>query len=295
MEDIFAGVDKAIEAKYGDQAGDASGNGQAAPEVTDKAQDQAQAPGQESKGSSESQSQAIFDLSKAEKFILNGKETTLKELQAQIMMQQDYTRKSQEIAQDRKYRDNLEFDLAKIEKNPKLVSEFKKIYPKQYHRAADYAAHRMERQEQTQEQGTDTQSHLVKQIVEDAVGPIRSELDSYKTEAAVKQLDGIFAEMRSKFPDAKEKYALAELQALKDMEIPITQAKIEEVFKSLHEESKTLKESYHMEQLNKQKQANQKAKDAPSGGGIPGQAPKRYKNLEDLDSVQKDLIQHLSR
>lgn len=293
MEDIFAKADQAIEAKYGEQADKAPGDGQAAPELAPQAD---QAPDkQESQGSPEAQAQAILDLSKVEKFKLDGKEMTLKQLMSERMMQQDYTRKMQEAAKDREYRDNFEADLAKIERNPQLLSEFKKIYPKQYHRAADYAARGISQPGQTQERGTDTQTDLVKQIVEETVGPIRSELDSYKTEAAVKQLDAVFSEMKLKYPDAKEKYALAELQALKDMDIPINQEKIDEVFKSLHEETKKLKESYHLEQINKQKQANAKAKDVPSGGGIPGQAPPKQKLRTEADwsNLEKNLENHL--
>lgn len=296
MEDIFSEADKAIEAKYGDQSDSAPGSGQAQSEVS-TGSDQAPAS-KESKGSAESQAQALFDLSKAEKFVLNGKEMTLKDLQSQMMMQQDYTRKMQEIAKDREYRDNLEADLAKLERDPRLLVEFKKVYPKHFHRAGEYAARGVTQQAQAQsQQGTATQADLVKQIVEEHVGPIRNELDQYKTEAAVKQLDGIFSEMRGKYPDAKEKYVLSELQALKDMDVQIDRAKIEEVFKQLNDETKSLKESYHLEQLNKQKQATAKAKDIPNGGGIPGQAPKKY-NLSSekgWSELEKSFRNHLER
>ncbi len=272
--DIFAQADAAVEAKFGDQAGNAAGDGQAAPAVTDKV-DQAAPAGQESKGTAEAK--AIFDLSKAEKFMLNGKEMTLKQLESERLMQQDYTRKMQEIAKDREYRDNFEADLAKIESNPRLLSEFKRIYPKAYHRAAEFAARGIEHRGQTPEsQGTATQEQLIDQIVEKKIGPIQSELDAYKNEAAVKQLDGIFSEMKVKFPQAEEEFVLARLQALKDQNVDINKAKIVEVFKHFHDRDLASKTKYHTEQLEKQKTANAKARDVPSGGGIPGQAPKKF-------------------
>ncbi len=293
MEDVFAAADKAVEEKFGDQSSSAASDGQAAPEVKESS-DQAQGR-QESNGSTESKAQAIYDLSKAEKFMLNGKEMTLKDLESRMMLQSDYTKKMQEIAKDREYRDNFESDLAKIERNPQLLVEFKKIYPRSYHRAAEYAAKGISSQEPTQRQDTNTQDKLIEDLVESKIGPIRNELDQYKTEAAVKQLDGIFSEMKGKFPQAEEEFVLARLQALKDQEVQIDKSKIEEVFKHFHDRDQKSKESYHLEQLNKQKTANSKARDVPSGGGIPGQAPKKH-NLsteKGWDQLERDYENHL--
>ncbi len=293
MEDVFAAADKAVEEKFGDQSGSASSDGQAAPEVKEST-DQASGR-QESQGSTSPQAHALLDLSKAEKFMLNGKEMTLKDLESRMMLQSDYTKKMQEIAKDREYRDNFESDLAKIERNPQLLSEFKKIYPKSYHRAAEYAAKGVSSQEQPQRQDANTQDKLIEDLVESKIGPIRNELDQYKTEAAVKQLDGIFSEMKSKFPQAEEEFVLARLQALKDQEVQIDKSKIEEVFKHFHDRDQKSKESYHLEQLNKQKTASSKAKDVPSGGGIPGQAPKKH-NLsteKGWDQLERDYENHL--
>lgn len=294
MEDIFAAADKAVEAKFGDQSGDAAPSGQATSEVKESAD---QAPGtEESKGSSDSLNQAVLDLSKVDKFILNGKEMTLKQLESERMMQADYQRKTQEIAEVRKYSENFQADFRSVLDNPNLLGEFKKIYPVQYHQAVEHALSRMSRSQEPQ-QGTTTQDQLVKQLVEDAVGPIRTELDQYKTDAAVKQLDGIFSEMKGKFPQADEEFVLARLQMMKDQDVQINKAKVEEVFKHFHERDQKAKETYHMEQLNKQKQANAKAKDVPSGGGIPGQAPKKF-NLSSeggWSELEGALKKHLSQ
>ncbi len=293
MEDFFQEADKAVDAKFGDQSSGESSTGQSAPEVKDSAD---QAPGnQESKGSSESKAQAIFDLSKAEKFMLNGKEMTLKQFESERMMQADYTRKMQEMSKDREYRDNFEADLAKIERNPQLLSEFMKIYPKAYHQAAKYAARGVSSQEQTQKQGTDTQDKLIEDLVESKIGPIRNELDQYKTEAAVKQLDGIFSEMKTKFPQAEEEFVLSRLQALKDQDVQIDRSKIEEVFKHFHDRDQKSKDEYHLKKLTEQKTANKAARDVPSGGGIPGQAPKKHNLSTEAgwNQLEKDYENHL--
>jgi hypothetical protein len=292
MEDIFNNIEKAIDAKYSEQSEAAPDTGHAKSELAPSA-DQA-VDVKESQGAKSAEAQAIFDLSQAKEFMFKGQKMTLKDLESRMMMQSDYTKKMQEFSQDRKYRDNLETDIEALRQNPNLLSKFKEVYPKHYHKAAEYAVSNAG-QSQQQTQGTPTQDHLVKQLVNEAIGPIRSELDQYKTDAAVKQIEAVFETMKTKFPQAEEEFVLARLQMLKDQDVPINQAKIQEVFKHFHDRDQQAKEAYHMDKLNKQKQANQKAKDVPSGGGTPGQAPKKYKSLSDLDSVQKDLYNHLTR
>ena len=51
---------------------------------------------------------------------------------------EDYTRKTQEIAQERRYFANLDADLEKVRNNPSLAEEFKRIYPEQYHNFLRY-------------------------------------------------------------------------------------------------------------------------------------------------------------
>lgn len=298
MEDIFAEADKAIDAKYGDQADGAVSTDQAPDAVKPTAD---QAPGsQESKGSSESQ--AIFELSQAKEFMLNGKKMTLKDLESQMMMHSDYTKKSQELSSFKKqaeYAMHWEADLPKLLDNPSLAAEFYRAYPKNYHPIIDRIIERLEggqEEEASSASSMPTQRKLVQDLVDQYVGPIRDELDQYKTEAAIKQLDGIFSEMRGKYPGAEEEFVLARLEALKSQEVPINPDKIEEVFKHFHERDLKSKEAYHMEQIKKQQLASSKAKDVPSGGGIPGQAPKKFnlsseKGWKDLEDSFKNHLQ----
>jgi hypothetical protein len=297
MEDIFAEADKAIDAKFGDQA-EASSPSDQAPEAVPSKADQA-TESQESQGLSKSEAQALFDLSKAEKFTFKGKEMTLKDLESQMMMQSDYTKKMQEMSSFRK---NAEFamhweaDMPKLLDDPSLASEFYRAYPKAYHPLIERLVERSgQSYEQPSESSTPTQQELIEKIVEKRLGPIQSKLDEYETEAAIKQIDGIFSEMKGKFPHADEEFVLARLEALRGQGTQVNAQKIEEVFKHFHERDIKTKEAYHMEQLNKQKQANAKAKDVPSGGGIPGSAPKTHKIRSEADwsNLEKSAIEHL--
>ena len=69
----------------------------------------------------------IPDLEKLAKFRYKGKTLTLDDLQKMGMMQNDYQKKTQELAKERKYWDNLDSDLGNVRDNPKLANEFKKL------------------------------------------------------------------------------------------------------------------------------------------------------------------------
>src|SRR4051812_16401412 len=64
---------------------------------------------------------APFDLGKIDKFNWEGEEWSVKDLKNAVLRQKDYSQKTEAIAQDRKYYENLSFDLAKVRENPALA------------------------------------------------------------------------------------------------------------------------------------------------------------------------------
>jgi hypothetical protein len=79
----------------------------------------------------------ISELEKLEKIKYNGKVLSGKDLARELkegsLRLSDYTKKTQAIAEERKYYDNLAVDLQKLKANPALVDQFKSIYPQKFH------------------------------------------------------------------------------------------------------------------------------------------------------------------
>lgn len=288
---MFDGIEKSIEDKFSSDQD--KGNQPSTEAKSDSSQDSAP----ESK---QSEAQALFDLSKADKFLLDGKEYTKDQLIKERLLMSDYTRKTQELAEQRrqfeetsKYDANLKSDLRKVLQDPSLVDRFKQIYPKEYHDIVDAYLERAQAG-QPQTQGGSLDPNLIKKYVEPMVKPLQEKLDRYETEAATKQLDLKFQELSKKYPDAKDEFVLARLQTLAAQNVNITDEKIEEVFKYFDEDRKKDRESYHKEQLNKQKTANKDARDVASGGGIPGQSPKKL-SMKNPKEIEQALEAHLRR
>src|SRR5260221_13616467 len=93
--------------------------------------------------SSETES-AIAELEKIEKFKFQGKEYTPKELGTLLAREKEaqkaFTQKTQALAEERKsleserkYYDNLAYDLMKVRENPALAKEFISVYPEKFH------------------------------------------------------------------------------------------------------------------------------------------------------------------
>jgi hypothetical protein len=288
----FEGVHQAMDAKFSGQASDQpeQTTQESAPEGKDQSQE----------NTPELKAQAVLDLSKAEKFMLDGKEYTYDKLRKEMLLQADYTRKTQEIATERQYmaqqkelNEHFKADLPKVLQNPELLAEMKRHYPEEFVKMAESFLELSPRQQQQAmgQQGMSVDPQSIRKLVEPLVKPIQDKLDKYETEALTKQLDTIVTQMKTKFPSADEEYAIARLRALSDQNVPITEQKIEEVFKYFHEKDIESKETYHREKLKKQSEANKKGSDIAAGGGTPGQAPTKLK----LNEVAGALTDHLRR
>jgi GTP-dependent phosphoenolpyruvate carboxykinase len=66
----------------------------------------------------------LTDLDSVDRFRFAGREWTRDELQKSILMQNDYTRKTQEISETRKYYEHLQSDLPKVLRDPSRLLFF---------------------------------------------------------------------------------------------------------------------------------------------------------------------------
>lgn len=244
----------------------------------------------------------LTELEKLEKFKFEGQEYSPQELKKAMLRQQDYTRKTQEFSQERRFYDNLRADLRTIRANPALASEFRRIYPQKFH---DYLEDVLGNagtpsQPQPKTEGSQPQyAQLDPQLVsrfeklentyfEKEVAFIETSLKTQETE------------FMTKYPMADIENVYSKAQALltrngelpADEKVQLTQEIWDRIYKADHEKNKSRADAYYKENINKQKQAGLKGRDAGAGGGVPGGAPKTYKSireaskafLSDLDS-----------
>ena len=237
--------------------------------------------------------QQLVELDKLDKFKFQGKEWNTKDLLSGFMRQSDYTHKTTEMAKDRKYYDHLSADLENVRNRPELAAQFKQLYPEKFH---SYL--RLLQQEQMSEPDKESAQSLslppeVKKLVE-RFDVIEGHYKEQQVKSTQAQLDAIIDPLNKKYPFADEEAALARGQMLHDKGVELTQERWEEIYKTIHSRNESAWKANKSEQIKKQKEANLKGSDAPSGGGIPGgkpYTPKTVKEahkmyLEDLNGQQ---------
>lgn len=231
-------------------------------------------------GTTEQPEQSIYDLDSAEKFKWQGREWTTKELQNNYLMHSDYTRKTQAIAEERKYYDNLNSDLEAVSRNPNLIAEFKKIYPEKFHSFLNYTSPKSTQpvQQQQSQSGIDPAfmnrfEKLEKTMNEREVAAVEAELESK------------FKQLSSKYPMADEEAVIARAQTLLNRNENVSDQVWDNLWKNVHEKNQKLADAYYQNKIKEQKTASAKGKDVPSGGGTLGQAPKQARTIREASAM----------
>ncbi len=248
--------------------------------------------------------QSAIELDKIEKFKFKGKDYTVKDLERFESIQPEFTKKSQELAEERKYSLNAPADLAKVRANPALAEQFKSIYPKHYHAYVDLIKAKAEGKEQTEKQSMDPK------FMEEFNG-MRSELQEWKqaqheaqVSAKQQELASLADEMTKKYPSSDEEVVLARVQNLVDggkiatskdqadaMGIPLLNKELwEKFYKDVHDKFESRTIAKQKEKFNTVKSANLKGSSAGRGGSPPSAAPKKVRSIgEATDMWVEDL------
>ncbi len=237
----------------------------------------------------------VADLDKLEKFMFEGKEWTKDDLRRSILMQQDYTRKTQEVAnerksieQERKYTENVPYDLEKLARDPNLIDQFKRVYPKSYHAAADKLLASLGISPKASAQKTGESAIPEEWRAE--LDQVKSMVRTYETEKYETQLNATFNTLKAKYPKAREDVIIFKARAELDAgNPPLTDDQFEKLFKDEHESSKKAFDDYHLSMIKEQKAANKKGRDVPNGGETPTSPPKRLTMKEATEAAIRDL------
>lgn len=242
------------------------------------------------------ESQDLVDLSRYSRVKLGDKEWSRDELEKGVMFQSDYTKKTQEIAQERRYVDNLQADLASVAKNPAMVSEFKKIYPAKFHQFLDYVMPKTNgtAQGQTPQSSIQNADPRIEQVLS-RVENWEKTMQEERVSTAKVEVDSIFNKFSQKYPLAApkgdESRVIAQAQSLLEKGETMTEAKWEKIFKDSQMHYETAYKEYYKDINNKQKAAHVRGKDIAAGGGVPGGAPNLPKNIKDATKLaMQDLV-----
>ena len=233
--------------------------------------------------------QEVADLDKLQRFRFEGREWDPKSLKSAILAHADYTRKTQEVAEARKYADNFDADLAKVVENPNRLSELRQIYPAAYVQIAEKYLARL------RESGNSGQVQPQQREVQNADHDLRRELqelkqwrdaqEAEKTELRVQQIQQT---LDRQFENLAKKYEFADSLVVNqwalnasERGVKITEKVLETLFKQHNDQVQKRYEQIYRAKVDKQKQVGSKAKDMAGGGDAVGSAPKGPRTIKE--------------
>lgn len=248
------------------------------------------------------QAESILDLDSVERFKFNGQEMTPQELRNAYLRQQDYSRKTQTLAQerkafeeDRKYSDNFVYDAMKVMRDPSLLQKFAETYPEKYLNVLVDVLQSNGTQTQkvggTQTPATydpvlATKLSKMERFIQDAEKKeFETQVKTFETE-----IDQQISKLSPKYPFADEATVITQAEMFHAKGGELTPENWEKIFKSVNDFHKGRYESHYKKQFESQKQANRQGKDSAPGGGIPSQAPQKM-SLKDVgEKWQRDML-----
>lgn len=244
---------------------------------------------QESSAASE-QAPSMVDLDKVEKFTYGGKEWTAKELQSAIMMNADYTRKTQALAEERKYVDNLQADLEAIKMYPQLADKFREVYPEKYHAYLNYVLKDQDTSQITQVSQSNKAQYLpIDPTIMNRFETIEKHFFDQEVKAASANIDNIYSKMTAKYSMADERTVTATAQALLESKENLTSELWEKIFKDDHDRNKQRYDSYYKGLVDKQQKSSKVARDIGPGGGTAEKSGKKLNFKEATEMAINEL------
>lgn len=216
---------------------------------------------------------------------------SLKDWESGHMRQQDYTSKTQQIAQERKFHDNLSADLDRVKSNPQLAEQFRSIYPEKFHAYLRYVLDNSAPDPQRQNGGTPANQYArLDPSMEMRINQLEQTFRQKEVAAISAELDSKFRTLTQKYPFADEEAVVSRAQALlakmKEMD-PLNQnptisdKQWDLLWKSQHDRAYGLSDAQYKKQVKAQIEAGRKGSDSGAGGGIPGQAPRQFRSIKE--------------
>lgn len=246
--------------------------------------------------SDQSVARAIADLETMEKFKFNGREMTPKELKAMVMRQEDYTRKTQSLSQEReslnserKFYENLYADIEHVKNNPQLLSAFLREYPEKFHPYVKRLFQNSESQAQkpAQEQKPQVDYELMSRLQK-----MESFVTEQETSKNLVMIDKHMDNFSKKYPDALSDQVIARVHDAYLNGEKVDEAAFEKAFKDSDAQMKHLLSTKYQDRIKKQTEANRRGRDVVSGGGTPGRAPQKFKSIAEVTKFAVNSIRN---
>lgn len=252
---------------------------------------------QPAQSTTQQQIQNAIELDKAERIKFKGQEYKREDFEKALMFQKDYTKKTQALSKEREtyaktqeedkhYMSHLPYDLQRVMNNPQLAAQFIKTYPERFHSYLKTVLEQNEEPKAQEHRGQGVDVELLSRVEKIEKSHFEQEVSKREQEIS-SQVD----RLSKQYPDAIPEMVIGRVfeSYVQNKEKP-TDETWENAFKQVDEQMKNLVKTKYGNLVKQQTQANKKASDVDQGGGTPGRAPQKFKNLKEVtEFAAKDL------
>lgn len=242
----------------------------------------------------------VLNLDKLDRFRFENRDWSPKDLKRALLRQDDYTRKTQELAKEREtieqskqefnwYARNFQADLPRVLKNPVLLKEMAKHYPAEFVQRAEEIVKSLGQRGTESNAPKAEENPLAREIeaIKEWKGDLESKIQEANAAKADALLDTWYSTCEKKYPEAdvesvtnRAKLVAQNLESKRPPQ-QFTQEHLERIFKADHEAREERYAKKYRAKVEEQKGASSKAKDSGAGGGIPGQAPVKARTIKE--------------
>lgn len=233
---------------------------------------------------------SITDLDKLDRFRFEGREWSRKELRDAYLRREDYSRKTAELAETRKYADNFAADLRTVMKDRARFAEFQRLYPRDFVERAQEILSNMPQAGGAEPNKPNDPVAEKLQALEGKIQTYEQRQEAQEVEKLQLWIDNQFATLSKKYPDARAKEVNADAEILARQGTKITPQVLEKLFKASHGEISGGREAWYKEKAKNQITAGKEGRDVGPGGGMPGEPPKNPKTFKEAREM---MIQDL--
>lgn len=218
--------------------------------------------------------QDLAELFKDKSFKLDGREMTLEEFRKGFLRQDDYTKKTQELAafkkehesfkKDQEYYSALINDVKKVEQDPKLLEQFYKAYPDKFHQ---YVTHVQQQQPLTEERI----QKLIEQRINNEINPLKESMTQKEADSIAATFEAWDKEFEKQYPEAQINLVYNMIEKARDQGTPVNRQLWEQAWKSSHDMIEGRINQRVSAKLSEKQKLNVAGKDIKQGGGAPSQ------------------------
>lgn len=244
----------------------------------------------------------LLDLDKHEKFLWKGREITRKEFEDGHLRQSDYSKKTAELTEQRKFADNFDADLQKVMADPdKWLSRFERVYPPGYVKIAKTILERHKAGGAPNAGAAPNNDPAKVSSLKDhpEFQALSSKIEDWERSQQETQIEASRAWLKSQHDVLGKKYPHAHpevvegrlgMWAMKNGGDKVTGEVVEQFYQKANEEMKQRSDALYKDKITKQITAGKEARDVGTGGDAPGAAPKRAKSMKEATQQALDDI-----